>query len=116
MDTLTPSEPSKRSKRSTAKRFDVEAGLCSCGSRIVRGEDDDGELVTADVGRTDAARELMARVAGRSSFVISYVAKGESSGLKLKRRSDRDIRSKPAGFNTDAIVLAHDCALTKGTS
>lgn len=90
----------------------ADAGLCSCGARIVRGLDDVGQLVSVDAPLVDAVTELIAYSKGRASFTLALA---KPRGLTLTRRTRQQIKRKPAGFNRAHVVVEHDCA-DKGTS
>lgn len=87
----------------------AEAGRCSCGSKVVRGFDDTGELVTADAPLVDAVTELLAHTRGRLSFSLALQQR-HPRGLVLHRRTRLDIKRRPAGFKRAHIVVEHDCA------
>lgn len=93
----------------------AEAGRCACGSKIVRGFDDSGELVSVDAPLVDAATELLAHVAGRRSYSMRLQTK-HPRGLVLNRRTRVDIKRRPAHFNNRThVVVEHDCADNEGT-
>lgn len=93
----------------------AEAGRCTCGTRIVRGEDNTGSLVDVDITAVDAATELNAYTQGEPSFVLSYSTARDARGLHITRRTRTDIKRRPPGFNRDRVVLLHDCT-RKGTA
>lgn len=80
------------------------AGRCTCGTRVVRGPDQDGHLATVDIHPVDAAAELTAHDAGHAIYVMSW-----HGGMVLDRRTVTDLAHAPAGFTPDRVVVAHTC-------
>lgn len=92
----------------------AEAGRCSCGARIVRGFDDNGELVSVDTPLVDAATELLAHINGTRTYAIALQAK-PPRGLVLWRRTRLDIKRRPPHFNSRTqVVIEHECTDPKG--
>lgn len=95
-------------RKPTPDELICKPGRCACGAKIVRGLDDTQQLVTVNVSGVGAAAELIAWTTQRASFVLD-LAEPMGRGLTLKRRTQRDLRRHPSGFNRNKIVLEHKC-------
>lgn len=87
-------------------------GACTCGRRVLRVETDDGHLHTLNVHPADAASELRAWAAGRTSYTLSL----RDRCIVAEPRTRRDIKTRPVGYRADRIVLAHQCHPTEGSA
>ena len=90
-------------------RHYAQAGRClACGARVVRGYDDAEQgLAVVDIWPASAAAEQLHRARGGASYVLGWRA-----GMTLRRRSDRDVLTRPAGGVPERVVLSHECERT----
>ena len=82
-------------------------GCTHCGQPIFRGLDDSIAAidVTADIRPLDAAGELAALLAGRSTVELTWL----SDRYELHRRDRWRIRDRPAGTPGIDVLAAHTC-------
>ena len=84
----------------------VSAGRCrACQVRTVRGFDDTMTVVEVEIWPIDEPTEWTEVEAGRPTFLLSWA----KVGMTLTRRTERDRKLRPAGFNHDRIVPIHRC-------
>lgn len=83
-------------------------GTClACGKRTARADLKDGSLIEAEIGDLTAAAELRAHAAGIATYRAVW-----KNAIQLDRRTPRDIRVNPAGYDGSRIWKEHTCTTT----